>query len=69
MYLFDEFNALQLLKSFNTFCATHPFCKSCPLFVNRTGNCAFQSFAKDRLEWQNNLEGRICERLEEYDEK
>lgn len=68
MYIFDEFNALQILKNFNTFCATHPYCKTCPLFVKRTGSCVFQSSAKDRLEWQNNLEGRIREQLEETNE-
>lgn len=69
MYLFDEFNALQTLKSFNTFCTTHPYCKTCPLYVKREEKCVFQLCGKVRLDWQNNLEGRIRERLEETEEK
>ena len=69
MYIFDEFNALKILKSFNTFCATHPLCKCCPLFVKGTDKCVFQLCGNDRADFGNNLEGRIRERFEEIDEK
>lgn len=68
MYLFDKFNALQILKSFNTFCATHPYCKCCPFYVKREEKCVFQLCGKDRTDWQNNLEGRIREQFEDTDE-
>lgn len=69
MYIFDEFNALKILKSFSIFCATHPYCKCCPLFVKGRDKCAFQLHGKDRADLENNLEGRIRERFEEIDEK
>lgn len=69
MYLFDEINALQILKNFDEFCNAHPYCQCCPLYAKSVSQCAVEMGAENRRVWQKNLEDEIRARFEDSEKE
>lgn len=69
MNLFDEFNALQILKNYDEFCNARPYCRGCPLYAKSISQCAIEMSAENRKVWQENLKDKISAHFEESEDE